>query len=289
MTVLSSLRRHGRSDQREAYSNAFVLSGGGSLGAVQVGALRALWDAGVRPDVLVGCSVGALNAAFLAVEPSDERLHVLETFWLSLDRGDVFPANRRSIAGHLVRRDTHLYESHGLREIVARMVPAPDLAGLAVPIHVVTTDLFTGEPVWWTSGDPREVLVASASLPGLLPPVALEGSLHVDGGVTCPVPVQRAMDLGARRVWVLDVTGGALGRRDDRMNALDVLLTSFTISRHRLARLEFPPPGGRLVIPMPRVDVGRHELRDFSRTARLIELGREAGQRMLDHQLTTTG
>jgi NTE family protein len=289
MTVLSLLRRHRRHGQPSGYRDAFVLSGGGSLGAIQVGALQALMDAGIRPDVVVGCSVGALNAAFLAVDPSRERLAALESLWLSLNRADVFPASRRSIAGHLVRRDTHLYEPHGLVDLVDRLVPATDLADLAIPVHIVTTDLFSGQPVWWTSGDPRQVLVASASLPGLFPPVPLDGSMHVDGGVTCPVPVQRAVELGAERIWVFDVTGGSLGRRDERMTALDILLTSFAISRYRLASLELPETPGRPVIPMPRVELGKHELRDFSRTIELIEMGRAAGARMLQNELTPTG
>jgi NTE family protein len=289
MTVLSVLRRHRRPGAPSGYRDAFVLSGGGSLGAVQVGALQALMGAGVRPDVLIGCSVGALNAAFLAADPSRERVDALESLWLSLNRADIFPASRRSIAGHLVRRDTHLYEPHGLVELVERLGPATDLADLPTPVHIVTTDLFSGQPVWWTSGDPRQVLVASASLPALFPPVALGGSLHVDGGVTCPVPVQRAVELGAERIWVLDVTGGSLGRRDERMTALDILLTSFAISRYRLASLELPQTPGHPVIPMPRVELGKHEMRDFSKTTELIEMGREAGARMLQAQLVSAG
>ena len=176
-------------------------------------------------------------------------------------------------------------EPDGLRDLVYRLVPAADLSELAIPVHVVTTDLISGQPVWWTSGDPRQVLVASASLPALFPPVELAGSLHVDGGVACPVPVQRAIDLGAERIWVLDVTGGSLGRRDERMNALDVLLTSFAISRYRLAQFEIPDPPVRPVIPMPRVELGEHELRDFSRTAELIAMGREAGTRMVQAEM----
>jgi NTE family protein len=287
MTVLSLLRRHRRPDQPPGYGDAFVLSGGGSLGAVQVGALQSIMDAGVRPDVVIGCSVGALHSAFLAVDPSRDRLDALESLWLSLNRADIFPATRRSIAGHVVRRDTHLYEPHGLRELVDRLVPATDLAEMAIPVHVVTTDLFSGQPVWWTSGEPHQILVASASLPGLFPPVALAGSLHVDGGVTCPVPVQRAIELGAERIWLLDVTGGSLGRRDERMTALDVLLTSFAISRYRLASLEVPDPPRPPVIPMPRVELGKHELRDFSRTKELIQLGRDAGARMVQNEELT--
>ena len=89
------------------------------------------------------------------------------------------------------------------------------------------------------------VLTASACLPAVFPPVALGGWLHVDGGVTCPVPVERALDLGARRIWVLDVSGGAIGRRDDRMTALDVLLLSFAISRSHLDRAAAPEPPGQ--------------------------------------------
>jgi NTE family protein len=284
MTVLSVLRRNRLPEAKPPFRDAFVLSGGGSLGAVQVGALQALVGAGIRPDLLIGCSVGALNAAFLAVDPSVARLAALETLWLGLTRSDVFAASKRSIAGHVVRRDTHLYEPDGLRALVDRLVPATDLGELGVPVHIVTTDLHTGQPVWWTSGDPRQVLVASASLPGLFPPVPLAGSLHVDGGVTCPVPVQHAVDIGAERIWVLDVTGGSLGRRDERMTALDVLLTSFAISRYRLAHLEVPDPPVRPVIPMPRVELGKHEMRDFSRTAELIAMGREAGVRMVQQE-----
>lgn len=291
MTVLASFRRHRRPAETadEAYANAVVLSGGGSLGAVQVGALQAMFEAGIRPDVFVGCSVGALNAAFMAVDPSLERVQELRALWLSLDRDDVFPSSRRSVVGHVVRRDMHLYEPDGLHRLVSRLVSVGDLADLTVPVHVVTTDLVTGHPVWWTTGDPQRILVASASLPALLPPVPLGDSLHVDGGVTCPVPVQRAIELDAQRIWVVDVTGGSLGRRDARMNALDVLLMSFAISRYRLAKLEFPETSLRPIIPMPRVELGHHEMRDFSRTAELIERGYEAGKKMLAPQLTPTG
>jgi NTE family protein len=287
VTVLASLRRYRRPAglAHGQHANAVVLSGGGSLGAVQVGALQALLEAGIRPDVFVGCSVGALNAAFMAVDPSLDRVKQLRELWLSLDRDDVFPSSRRSVVGHVVRRDMHLYENDGLHRLVNRLVEVNDLAELAVPVHIVTTDLETGHPVWWTRGDPHSVLVASASLPALLPPVPLDGTLHVDGGVTCPVPVQRAIELEAQRTWVLDVTGGSLGRRDSRMNALDILLMSFAISRYRLAKLEFPETSLRPIIPLPRVDAGNHELRDFSRTAEFIERGYEAGKQMLAKQL----
>jgi NTE family protein len=262
-----------------------VLSGGGSLGAAQVGSLRALYEAGIRPDAFVGCSVGALNAAFLAVDPTMERLAEMEGIWRKLDRGDIFGRNRRMLASHplvhAVRRDDHLYEPDALRSLVRRWVPLEDLGDTAVPCHVVTTDLVTGQPSWWCDGDPVTVLTASACLPALFPPVALGDSLHVDGGVVCPVPIERALELGGARVWVVDTSGGALGRRDERMTALDVLLQAFAISR---AHLDRPLTGIRpdqRVIRLRRPDLGRIEMRDFSQTPRLMAAGYAVAQEAL--------
>lgn len=256
---------------------AVVLSGGGSLGAAQVGALRALLEHGVVPDLFVGCSVGALNAAFLAIDPSPGRVQELAEVWSRLERQHVFGTSRRQVAAHLVRRDDHLYEPHALRDLVRTWVPLRDLAETAVPCHVVTTDLLAGTPCWWSSGDPVQVLTASACLPALFPPVALGGSLHVDGGVVAPVPVDRALELGAVRTWVLDVSGGSIGRRDERMTALDVLLLSFAITRTHLDRTgQAQPRPGQDVVRLPRLVQGRHEMRDFSRTGQFLRDGYEA-------------
>jgi NTE family protein len=263
-----------------AFRDAVVLSGGGSLGAAQVGALRALLESGVRPDLLVGCSVGALNAAFLAMDPTPARVGEMEDVWRRLDRKDVFGPARRMATHALqlaVRKQDHLYEAHALRTLVRTWVPLADLADTAVPCHVVTTDLMSGAPCWWSSGDPVTVLTASACLPAVFPPVRLGDSLHVDGGVTRPVPVERALSLGAARTWVIDVSGGSIGRRDARMNALDVLLLSFAISRSHLDRDHAAARPEQRVVRLPRIDVGPLELRDFSQTGRLIDAGYAAG------------
>ncbi|MDQ1704287.1 MAG: hypothetical protein QOF18_653 [Frankiaceae bacterium] len=289
MTVLTFWRR-GRQDQparaageaaHPAPREAFVLSGGGSLGAAQVGALQALFEAGIVPDVVIGCSVGALNAAFVAVEPTAARAGELEKVWRGMSRDAVFPDGRFSVARRLAGRADHLYSPAGLRAVIEACVPLADLADTQIPVHVVTTDLRAGEPVWWTGGDPVEVLAASACLPGIFPPVELAGSVHVDGGVTCPVPTQRALDLGATRVWVLDVARDYHGWADDRMTAMDVLVESFAISRAHLGRQEPAARPGQRVVSLPTLRTGRHDMRDFSRTSALISAGREAGRAMI--------
>jgi NTE family protein len=288
MTVLTFWRR-GRHDQpatartpaRPAPREAVVLSGGGSLGAAQVGALQALFEAGIVPDLVVGCSVGALNAAFIAVEPTAERAGQLEHVWRGMSRDAVFPDGRFTVARRLAGRSDHLYSPRGLRAVIESCVPLADLADTAIPVHVVTTDLKAGEPVWWSSGDPVEVLSASACLPGIFPPVGLAGSLHVDGGVTCPVPSQHALDLGCRRVWVLDVARDFHGWADERMTAMDVLLESFAISRAHLGRRDPVAGTGQRVVSLPALRMGRHDLRDFSKTSALITAGREAGRAMI--------
>src|SRR3954454_5231436 len=284
VAVLSALRRRRPPEDGGRPREAVVLSGGGSLGAVQIGALRALLEAGVKPDLFVGCSVGALNAAALAVDPTLSRLDELEQIWRSLDRKDVFAGNRRMLATHIVRGDDHLYEPDALRALVRRAVPVADLGETTVACHVVTTDLQTGRPCWWTTGDPVAVLTASAGLPAVSPPVPLAGGLHVDGGVTCPVPTDRALDLGAMRTWVLDVTGGSMGRRDERMTALDVLLLSFAITRQQLDAGTSARAGQRIA-RMPRLDLDRHELRDFSQTAQLVEHGYTAMSKLVAAEL----
>ncbi len=285
MTVLPFFRRGRRPAAESAPTSTpgevVVFSGGGSLGAAQVGALQALFEAGVVPDAVVGTSAGAINAAYIAIEPTHERAVALERIWRSMTRRDVFPDGRFAVARRLAARSTHLYSPHGMRALLTSAIPLGDLAETAIPCHVVTTDLLTGEASWWTGGDPVDVLAASSCLPGLFPPVRLDGRLHVDGGVSCPVPTQYALDLGATRVWVLDVAREFKGWADERMTALDVLLESFAISRSQLGR-QAPLVGvGQQVIGLPELPVGRHDMRDFSQTSRLITLGREAGRAMV--------
>ena len=258
---------------------AVVLSGGGSAGAAQAGMLAALAAGGVRPDLVIGCSVGALNGTFLALDPTGERIADLVSLWRGLTARDIFGNGSMRRLLNLVKRRDHLCSPSSLRRIVREWLPVADLSDTAVPMHVITTDLHTGRAAWWSAGDTETVLAASACLPGVFPPVHLGGSRHVDGGVTDGVPIERAIELGARTVWVLDVTSDDPLPADRRMNALDVLLRSFTISRTRR-------PGTAVIegVTVHHIRVAETaglDPRDFSRNAELIDAGYASAQAFL--------
>lgn len=253
-----------------AIETAFVLPGGASGGAAQVGILQALLEAGIVPDVVVGCSVGAINGALLALEPTVAQAHRLADVWRSIERSDVFGTRGRNLVRLALRRE-HAFEPSPLRALIDRFCPMNDLSETAIPLHVGTTNLDHGVVRWWTSGPACEVLYASACLPGLFPPIVLGGDRHVDGGVLEPVPVARGVDTGARRVYVLgDIDPPALPS-PERPTALDVLLRAFAVSRY--ARVPDPEslarPGQR-VITVPGADTVDIDPRDFTQSARLI-------------------
>jgi NTE family protein len=125
---------------------AFVLSGGGSLGAVQVGMLQGLTENGILPDILIGTSVGAVNAAWIAGKPDHGGSQQLAEIWQVLRRQDVFPFSPWNGARGLIGRSNHMISSGNLRPLLERHLPYQRLEEAAVPLHIVTTDLKTGRP-----------------------------------------------------------------------------------------------------------------------------------------------
>lgn len=254
---------------------AFALSGGGAHGAAQVGMLQALVGAGIVPDVIVGCSVGALNAVHFAYDPTEAGAGHLADVWRSLQRRDVFGSSRRkTLVNALARRD-HVYDNTALLALIQRMCPVIDLADLRIETHVVTTDLDAARPHWWSHGPARPILQATTALPGVFAPVRMPGpdgpSRHIDGGVAVPVPTAYAASLDVDVVYVLDVAKGT-APAPAHLNAFDVLLRSFSISRY--ANLPHPSavarPGQEIVVLPPPNTVGR-DMRDFTNTAAYIE------------------
>lgn len=258
-------------------TTAFVLGGGGNLGAVQVGMVRALFDHGVRPDLIVGCSVGALNGAALAGDPTPAGAERLVDIWLNLRSSEVFPAPGLTSVVALLRKGRHALGSNaGMRRLIEELATFRTFEEARVPFQVVATSLATGAERWFHSGPIVEPILASAALPAVFPPVEIDGELHVDGAVVDNVPIARAADLGADRVYVCHV-GNFQRPRTAPRRPIDVLLQSFSIARnHRFSSEVARAWGGVELIVLPAADPGQLGRADFRRTQELIDLGYEA-------------
>ena len=197
---------------------AFVMAGGGSLGAVEVGMLRALLDRGETADFVVGASAGAINGAFFASDPTPAGVERLAGLWGALRRQDLFPLSFANLFGVLTGRG-HACDHSGLRALLKRHLPYDVLEDAALPIHVVASDLVTGDEVLLSSGPAIEAVLASAAIPGVFPSVEIDGRQLVDGGVANNTPISSAVRLGATRIIVLP-TGFACALRHVPSNAI---------------------------------------------------------------------
>jgi NTE family protein len=260
-----------------------VLSGGASRGAAQIGMLRALLERGVVPDHLVGTSVGALNAAFLACDPTPARVAELHEGWRDISGGTIFPGTTFTRLRHLARRRPYLYDNANLARVVADWVPHGRLEDLPTPVRVVTSELGSGLPSYHDRGDVQELLLASTALPAVFPPVVLtnpvtgEESLHVDGGITDNVPLAGAVDLAPTTVYVLNVSPPVRARAP--RNPIDVLIMSLGASMRLRPTVDLGPSVRVVEIGFPELDV---PMTDFSQTDALVDAGHAAAEAVLD-------
>lgn len=250
---------------------AFVLSGGGSLGAMQAGQLLALFEAGITPDLVIGVSAGALNGAAIAYDPSIAAAEQLATIWQSLDRDYIFRGSRVERAWHVLRGHPNLYRSDGLVDLVNRFLPVNNLSELSTPFEACTVNIDDARLDFHSTGDPRKVLVASASLPGVFKPVVINGSRHVDGGIASTLPVHRAHELGATTIFAFDCRAGTKHQLPTEMSALGVLTSSIAVTREILT----PSHDHLDVVRLPAPDVSGIGLFDFSHGSRLIAEGHD--------------
>ena len=164
---------------------AFVLAGGGSFGAIQVGMLHALAKHGVTADMVVGSSVGALNGAYYAGDPTLKGILQLETIWRGLHRQDVFPITWRTLLGFLWRRD-FLVPHDGIRKLIDDHLPYHNLQDAKLPLHIVTTDIISGEAVVLSEGSAAEAIIASTAIPGAFAPIHYRNQYLADGAIVRP-------------------------------------------------------------------------------------------------------
>ncbi len=232
----------------------FVLSGGGSLGAIQVGMVRALYERGIVPDLVIGTSAGALNATFLAARPrTAETVDGLLALWNSLARDDLFPISvARAVLG-LTGRRSGLVDPEGLRMLIEGNALIERLEDATTELHVVATDLLSGREQLLSSGDTVSAVMASAAIPGVFPPVKRDDFVLVDGGVSNNTPISQAVKLGATKVYVL-ATGTACPLTRPPRSALAVTMHAFSllVMQRLLSEIEHYHEEAELVVmPVP--------------------------------------
>jgi NTE family protein len=222
-TALTGLRREPRT--------AFVFGGGASLGALQAGMVRALFEQGITADLFVGTSAGALNAAYLATRPQTVETAVqLGRVWSAIRRDDVFPVHPMTLLGGLASHRDHLVPDRSLRLLISRHLELEDLQQAEIPLHVVCFDLHAGEEVRLSAGPALDAVLAAAAIPGVFPPVRRDDQLLVDGGVVNNTPISHAIELGAERIYVLPSEDpNARGVPVAPRGAIDAAVRAFTL------------------------------------------------------------
>jgi len=264
-------------------TTAFVLSGGGSLGAVQVGMLGALAERGFVPDLLVGASAGALNAAFVGDRGfNTDALDDLAGIGRRLRRQDVFPfAPHRQVLALAGARPS-LCGAHGLGGLIDRHLRARRLEDMAIPVHVVATDVLSGAEVLLSDGDTRDAVLASASIPAVLPPVTIAGRALFDGGVADNTPISQAVALGADRVVVLPAGVACALPRAPR-SALAIAIHALTLLIEQRLALDIATYDERVeLVVLPPLCPLSVASADFRHANLLIDRAHEAAGRWLD-------
>ena len=230
--------------------------------------LRALAKAGIRPDLVVGTSIGAVNGAFVAADPEGaaERLGHL---WQGESLRVVFSETVFGRAARLVKSGTHLHAIEPLRKLLADTLPIQNFEDLRLPFHCVAASIEDATARWFETGPLVPAVMASCAVPGLLPPVEINGRHYFDGGLVDSIPVGRAVALGATTVYVLQV-----GRIESPLSVptrpWEVGLVAFEIARrHRFhEEMSAIPPHVRVhVLPTggDRMPPGLRQFRYRSR------------------------
>jgi NTE family protein len=264
-------------------TTAFVLSGGGSLGAVQVGMLQALSEREVHPDLLIGTSVGAINAAYVAGHGTDKRaLDELAMIWQGLRRQEVFPVNPLRHLLAVAGARPSLCSNRGVRRLLEMHLTFRDLQDAKIPVHIVTTNLLSGEEVLLSAGNAARAVLASTAIPGVFPAVEHAGLTLVDGGIADNAALSQAVALGADEVYVLP-TGFACALERPPATALSAAMQALTLLIEQRLVIDvaaFSGPGSIKVLP-PLCPVAVSST-DFTHAGGLIERARRATGQWID-------
>jgi NTE family protein len=249
----------------------------------------ALLDAGVRPDVVCGTSVGAINGAALAADPTPAGAKQLLAFWDALPNESALDGSMLRRFAEVVRRRTSLHDNNELRRMLRAWLPVQTFEELAVPFECVAASIEQAREHWFNSGELIEPVLASCALPGVFPPVRIGDEHFFDGGLVNSIPLDRAVRLGADTIWVLHV-----GRLEEELAPprflWEVGLTAFEISRRHRFHSDLERVGPEVAVHVlpsglpqrPASTWSNLRYRDTRRISRRAELAYEATREYLE-------
>lgn len=264
-------------------TTAFVLSDGGSRGAVQVGMLQALDERHIVPDILVETSAGALNSVYLAGQGiGRQALDRLATSWIETRRSHVFPIDPRRHAVALGGSRPSLFADRGLHRLITSQLGYTHLEDASIEVHLVATDLLSGQETVLSRGDALSAVLARTAIPGILPAVRREGLTLVDGGLADNAAIPVAVGLGADRVFVLP-TGYTCAFTRPPTSALTVAMQSLgiLIQRRLIADVAYCSERVDLNVLPPLCPLAVSPT-DFRQAGNLIDRAYKASARWLE-------
>lgn len=249
-----------------------ALGGGGARGLAHLGVWQSLVDGGIGVSCIAGTSIGAIAGAVIAAGRVDKALEwCMEPDWRKIPPLliETNPTNKAIASGRQVEK------------LLSELIGVRDFSELGIPFAAVATDLHTGDEVTMREGDLLSAVRASMSIPGVFKPVERDGRVLIDGQLVDPVPVRACREMGAEFVIAVDVNPPESRTRHkpfDRTNIVDVLVDTLSIFNCEMTRHVLADNRPDMLI---RPDVGDVMMLDFRNGARLIELGREAAERMV--------
>ena len=265
-----------------------VLSGGGGMGALQAGLLRAFIRRGFRPGRIVGTSVGALNGAFLAFYPDAAGADRLVDIWRGLENERYLHFNPVRVAYRLASRQLCLFSNRFLERLVAEHTVEDDFAATQVPLYVTATNLYTGRKQVLAEGRVSQAVLASTAIPGVFGPVEIDGQAYLDGGVVANLDLETAVELGAKEILAIDLSH--CFELPEPASLVGVITRTVDIVMRERVQRDMAVLGkkARITLVQPEIERGPG-VGDLSHVPELLEQGERLGERVYDRCFDSRG
>lgn len=258
---------------------ALCLSGGGARGAAQAGVVIELVAHGLRPDLIVGTSIGAWNGSWLAAHPEVENARALEFWWTDSEVRRVMRGMLLGYAGAIAWRRSAALSASRVEHLLDRALGGVSFEELQIPLAVGACDLLSGDLIYFDRGPVAAAVRASSAIPTVLPPVAQDDRLFLDGGVVDNFGVNEAVRRGARSIILVDASTSELSRLPIGLGAIIDRATLVAQVHQRRRSLAAAAAAG---VPLQLIEVGSlGGVLDFTHLGSSLDLGRQAARAWL--------